>query len=112
LNKGDDGLGGLPHVPAPTNYGSYYHRWTGAHAPQLNPNKIPLTDSGGKDLLEGFYKWIEKPDELSDAHVESSSALSGPNPASSAANPYPLMVEPSGPSSMAPELSYPLSHSS
>jgi hypothetical protein len=42
-NKGDDGVDELLHTLASTQYGSD-HELTGAHAPQPNPNKRPLTD--------------------------------------------------------------------
>ena len=65
-------------------------------------------------LLDQYFKAIGKPAESSDAHASSSSAAPGPvhgstsviqapppNPASSIANPKPLM-RPSGPSAAAP----------
>lgn len=79
-----------------------YDGWMGAHAPQPNSNKRPLTDPEGEYPWEELYRWMEKLVQSSDTHAASSSASPGPNPVLSTTNPHPLMVESSGLSSTAP----------
>jgi hypothetical protein len=73
----------------------------GAHAPEPNPKKRPLTDPD-PDFDWDYWTNLLNPPRVKRPHVSTDVVHPpAPNPASSTANPDPLM-KPSGPSSIAP----------